>query len=483
MEEPTSPALNLDFDQLSDQALESQLTRHAANVNAATCQLLLMIAEFDRRSAWGNEGVRSCAHWLNWRCGISMGAAREKVRVANALADLPKICDAFASGQLSYSKARAITRVATANNETCLLSYAQYGSASQVERVVRLYRQQYLDANSVKLGYNDVVLPGIENDDVDPATAERLGAAHRVDHRMLDTHWDEHGCLVIRARLTADQGAVVLRAIEAAVESLKQDNAEQTTDSIPQAHDKNVSAGTHQLDIDSAVRHAQNRRADALVLMAESLLQHNHTTSSTADRFQVIVHVDQQVLAKAIHASSSGEPDCYIENQVSIPVDTARRLSCDCKLVAAVCDGTEPLAIGRRSRSITPAIDRVLRIRDAHCQFPGCACTNHLDAHHIIHWSNGGETSLDNLMLLCHHHHTLLHEGGFSVQQVNSVRVFTRPDGTGLYTEAGIEKSSGPVDDTQSDVWSWCGDSMDYSSALYCLDYDQQHGDHCTTQS
>ncbi len=457
--------VNPAFEHLSNEALESQLTHHAASVNAANCQLLLMIAEFDTRQAWGDEGVRSCAHWLNWRCGVSMGAAREKVRVAHALAALPKTTEAFATGQLSYSKARAITRVATPGNESCLLSYAEYGSASQVERVVRLYRKQYQDANAKKLGYNEVIVAADKPDAIDPAEAERQGAAHRHDHRMLNTHWDEHGCLVIRARLTPEQGAVVLKAIDAAVESLKQDTG-------TESHDKNVSAGTHQLDSDSALRHAGNRRADALVLMAESLLQNGHASSKTADRFQVVVHVDQQVLAKHIHTSLNGEPDCFIENQVALPVDTARRLSCDCKLVAALCDGTEPLAIGRRGRGITPAIERALQIRDGHCQFPGCASKHHLDAHHIIHWANGGETSLDNLMQVCHHHHKLLHEGGFNVRIIKGKRVFTRPDGSVLPTLPRVKKSIAAIVDTGKDVWSWCGQSMDYSSALYSLHFD-----------
>ncbi len=183
----------------------------------------MMLAEFDRRQGWGHEGLRSCAHWLNWRCGISMVAAREKMRVAHALENLPLTRQAFASGQLSYSKARAITRVGTESNEACLLSYARYGTASQLDKTVRLYRRQYLGADAVMADYHQPVLmdPDSENkQDIDPSERENQGAMHNRDYRLLNTRWDEHGCLEIRARLTPEQGALVIKAMDAAVKSV-----------------------------------------------------------------------------------------------------------------------------------------------------------------------------------------------------------------------------------------------------------------------
>ncbi len=107
------PDLAPDIHDLSSQELENSITQLAAHINAATCRFLLLINEFDHREAWGHEGVKSCAHWLNWKCGISLGAAREKLRVARALPSLPKVSACFARGELSFSKVRAITRVAT----------------------------------------------------------------------------------------------------------------------------------------------------------------------------------------------------------------------------------------------------------------------------------------------------------------------------------------------------------------------------------
>ena len=121
--------------------LATEICTLAGHINAANHRLLLLIAEFDRRKGWSDGGTQSCAHWLNWKCGIAMGAAREKVRVARALEDLPRISAAMASGTLSYSKAREITRVGNAGNEEYLLMIAEHGTAAHVERLVRAYRR------------------------------------------------------------------------------------------------------------------------------------------------------------------------------------------------------------------------------------------------------------------------------------------------------------------------------------------------------
>ena len=102
---------------------------------------LAMIAEFDRRKGWSDSLTQSCAHWLNWQCGLALGAAREKVRVAHALEELPLIGASMARGELSYSKVRELTRVATPATEKYLLDIALHGTASHVERLVRQYRR------------------------------------------------------------------------------------------------------------------------------------------------------------------------------------------------------------------------------------------------------------------------------------------------------------------------------------------------------
>lgn len=452
---------NPDFTSLSTSELESGITRLSADLNAATYRQLMMIAEFDRRQGWGHEGVRSCAHWLNWRCGISLVAAREKIRVAHALCKLPKTCEAFSSGSLSYSKARAITRVGTANNEECLLSFARYGTASQLDKTVRLYRQQYDHTGQLMADYHQPVLPpdndsNNDNTDAERWDAENQGAMHNKQYRQLTTHWDEHGCLEIKARLTAEQGALVIKAIEAAVESIK--DTESDTQNAP--------AGALQESINHN-EHATRRRSDALILMAEAFLRDTKVASCTDDRYQVVVHVDSNVLAKDVFENSDGKPDCYIENQVALPVETARRLSCSCKIVTALTKDGEPLNIGRSSRAIPTGIKRAMTIRDGSCCFPGCDCHIHLDAHHIQHWANGGETSLENLTSVCHYHHTLLHEGQYSVERLlDGKLLFKRPDGS-IIEQLNEDIAGNAITSCTNEPWSWCGDTMDYGTALY----------------
>ncbi len=180
----------------TDQELEDEITALAANINAATYHLLALIAEFEQRRAWRGWGYKSCAHWLNVRCGIGMAAARERVRVACALPQLPKISAAFAEGKLSFSKAREMTRIAHAGNEDYLLMIAEHGSAQQVAELVRKYR-------------------GVERRE-----ASRKAMTQQSE-RELKYYWSEDGCLVFNGRLPPEQGAVFLQAMQTALEQVE----------------------------------------------------------------------------------------------------------------------------------------------------------------------------------------------------------------------------------------------------------------------
>ncbi len=175
-------------------ALGEAIAELAARIHAATYELLVMLREFDEQRGW-NNGFQSCAHWLNWRTGIDLGAAREKVRVARALPGLPLISAALQRGAVSYAKVRAITRVATPETEQKLLDVALAGTASHVERIVRAWRR-----------------------------TDRVIAAQQADARHLSRHlttWiDDDGMMVLRGRLTPEIGAVLHRALEAAADQL-----------------------------------------------------------------------------------------------------------------------------------------------------------------------------------------------------------------------------------------------------------------------
>ena len=194
------------------------------------------------------------------------------------------------------------------------------------------------------------------------------------------------------------------------------------------------------------------RRADALVELAESRLSGNRG-SSTADRYNVVVHVSAETLRgdEASRQSATGSyrettqnsetPNVedgsdvsavtsHLEDGPHVTAVTSRRLACDGAIVALLEDSNGiPLSIGRKSRTIPPGMRRALSARDGGCRFPGCTHTKFVDGHHIQHWANGGETSLDNLVLLCRHHHRLVHEGGFGCEKTASGEViFTSPD-------------------------------------------------------
>ena len=442
--------------------LGAEITTLCGYLNAATCRLLELIREFDEARCWELPGLVSCAHWLNFQCGIGMNAAREKVRVAHALAKLPEICEAFRRGEISYSKVRAMTRVATVDNEGYLLMIARHGTAHHVEKLVRQCRR-----------------------------AERVSgtktANGQFDARSVTYRYDEDGSLLIAARLPAEAGAMVLKALELAMDSGEceesgVDVTAETSKTTMEQSGKDVSAVTSEpaQDVSAVTRTPLSvRRADALINMAESYLAASPKTASSADRYQVMLHVGARTLG---NVSTADDLVPYIANGPYISEDTARRLACDCAVTRLIQDdSSEPLSIGRKSRSIPPAMRRALKARDDGCRFPGCTHQRYVDGHHIKHWANGGETALDNLIELCRHHHRLVHEGGFDCRRTAGgyveffdpagKRVDREPNVTVLPPEidpvAWFESHAADVDiDAATAVTLWAGEPMDYAMAV-----------------
>jgi hypothetical protein len=361
--------------------LSDDIANLAADLQATTCRWLLLIAEFDRREGWAQEGCKSCAHWVGWRCGVGDEAAREYVRVARRLDDLPLVRDAFARGELTYSKVRALTRVEDVSRESELVGLARATTAAQLERTVRAYRR---------------------------VVASEEDPAEREARRYLDWSVGEDGFLQIRGRLPADMGAVLVQAIEAVRDELREAEG--------------VSAETPE---DPPALGARN--ADALIHLADSALA-SAATSTGGDRFQLVVHVDEA----ALRAEPAESGRCELDGRLPVPYEAARRMACDASLVRIVERDGEPLSVGRKTRAIPPALRRALRSRDGGCQFPGCTQTRHGDAHHLHHWADGGHTDVANLVELCRRHHRLVHEGGFAVEGAPGSLVFVSPSGRRL---------------------------------------------------
>jgi hypothetical protein len=366
------------------------------------------------------------------------------VRVAQALPGLPKIAASMGRGELSYSKVRALTRVACAATEESLLMIALHGTAHHVERLVQGYRRAQ-------------------------EAQELSREAQQHAERSVSYGYAEDGSLILKARLPALAGALLIQALAAALEATPE---------------KQISA---RMVEERSIGYAA-RRADALAVMAESYLAQPRAASggaasgsaarSSADRYQVVIHVD----AETLREHSAGR--CEIEHGPSLPAETVRRLACDASLIRVLENAHgEPLDVGRKTRSIPPAIRRALNTRDGGCRFPGCTHQRYVDAHHIEHWANGGPTKLANLVTLCRLHHRLVHEGQIRIETLpdGSWR-FLHPDGRhfevircthysayesqdleDIHAELGIQI------DSRTAATRWRGERMDYELGVWVL--------------
>lgn len=359
----------------------------AADLAAPTCEWLRLIEQSDRRKGWAGVGIASCAAWLSWTCSISPATAREYLRVARSLPLIPLISAAFAAGELSYSKARVLVTVAAEVDESVLLAQARAQTVSQLERTVRAFR------------HGD-------------------GWAQQQTRRAM-WRWDDDGMLVLSARLPPAEGALVLAALEQARE---REGA--PTKAAGAAVGTSAAEGAVSGAAPSEVISAEATRADMLVALAERSLCVTRGDSSGNDRNLLVVHVDAERLVDVPTDLPTGRlrPRCHVENGPGLDHRTARRIACDAALVAVIhhVGEGEPLRLGRKTRAISAAQRRALRIRDGGCRFPGCHRRTHPDAHHVRPWSLFGPTDLDNLVLLCRFHHMLVHEGGFTVSAVGA---------------------------------------------------------------
>ena len=434
MDTPTLRGLDL---------LGDQIAELSAHLDAATARLLDLIREFDARRGW-NTGFPSCAHWLSWRVGLDLGAARERVRVARALGMLPRLAGAMARGELSYSKVRALTRVATPETEERLLSVGRAGATEHVERIVRGWRRvDYL------------------------AEAKQAEQQHRT--RALHLVTADDGMVLIRGCLTPEAGALLRRALEAACEVLYHQRHREL------AH----ATGERALEPPSPTQ----QRADALVLMAESALHSGLDPGTPGERYHVVVHVDAEALAETQDGETRGGHS-VLEEGAHVSAETSRRLTCDASRNFIRHDSAgKILEVERRTRTISPALRRALQARDRGCRFPGCG-VRVAQGHHLRHWAHGGPTTLSNLALLCRRHHRSVHEEGYTVERLadESLR-FLRPDGQEVPdVPAPAPVPPDPMDalrdenarrgleiDSRSGLPSWTGERLDLVYALDVL--------------
>ena len=371
------PAISVKTSPVSIDELDHAIVSCAARINAATYELLLLVRQFDERAGFLRWGLDNCAEWLAWRCDLSLITAKEKLRTAHALKALPAISEAFSVGELSYTKVRELTRVANRDNEQYLLDFALRTTATHVAQRCRELRM---------------------GDEASIDTAARAFA-----NRSLRIRRDpQRGIMIVTVELPMETGELLEKALD-------------------KARDDEV------LEIPDLVDTSwSTRQADAFVNMVTGFLTGTENDQQTNDNYLVTIHVDQSAL--------QGK-----DGRSALAIETVKRLCCDGPAVVLIeTEKGEPLSIGRKSRIIPRAIERAVRARDNNgCRFPGCHHHRFLQCHHVEHWSGHGETSLDNLMLLCTKHHTLIHEGGFRIEtDFQNNWYFVRPDGIAV-PEAG----------------------------------------------
>jgi len=373
-----------------------ELAGLSAHLSAATARWLELVWEM--REEGDSSDLRA---FLAWRCGITGREAREFLRVAEALQGLPLTRAAFGRGELTFTKVRALTRVATASSEEGLLDLAGVLSASQLERALRAFRRVAVE-----------------------------DAAHAQALEYVDYYVDDEGTLFLRARLAAEDGTLLIRALEVArervLERRRAERAAAAGDGQGQEQEQACAPG-EAADVPAPALEGAEAgcvagwepvggvdpprpvRVEALLDLAEASLA--SADEPRRERARVVVHVD----AAALCAEGRGRSE--LEDGPLISTETARRLGCDAEVVAQVERDGLPLSVGRSRRSVPAGLRRLLEARDDHtCCFPGCESRRHLEAHHRRHWAHGGETSLENLVLLCYQHHRVVHEGGYTVE-------------------------------------------------------------------
>ena len=463
-------APELDFIPDDPAELRCAVTDMAAHINLADWRFVKLVAAMDRRRGWDERGYCNLGNWLDHRCGLGPCAARERIRIGRALARLPDIDAAFRDGVLSYSKVRAITRVATRDTEAMLLEIAGRSSAAQLESLVRTYER------------------------VDGSGGERVCSEAR---RGLSWHYED-GMLVVTAAVPAERGALLIKALQKVIDARK-DEREAYFESLlagehgaaavavdgelveqePVANEETdgsgrlaaASDGQHRdgaVVVESVVTtdrprdvseetefatgdvaddlpveaddlpaslvfdlsNTKQRYADALVDVAEHYLANRAGPRHrrAGQRYEVVLTIDRNELAER---AKEGGTRYHVDPDWGIDEEDARQIACDADVTEFIEDAQGQALNYERRRRIVPApLLRALKLRDHNrCRFPGCPHHRYVEAHHVKHWIDGGETRLENLVLLCSAHHRLLHHGAFHIAAEDDGFAFASRDG------------------------------------------------------
>jgi hypothetical protein len=478
--------------------LGEQIAEQAAHLDAATHQLLVDLREFDERGGWYAQGALSCAHWLSWRIGWTLATARDHVRVARKLPETPAISDALRRGEVSYSKVRAMLRIATPSNEALLLDYARFMTASQLEETCRKYAL-VLRHGQDPHPLGDLQRRCVRRRDTEDGMVKIEAVLHPEEAELIWTMLTHAAGQLVRsprsstpADPTSNHASAETRAIQVipaatsiyaggtegdvpadprqlATESRSRDSSS----AVPQSsepgqsiakpdtspHSKSLldrlldeaevlcaaepapegseqsSGNETRTSRATSVLHRRAdavqrafSRADALVALAQGYLRGDRPNRAP---IEVVLTISASSLRTGGAQPLGGSPAAggsQLEGGLHavevgelgesfVSCEAARRLSCDSGVVDVIVDDHGvPLSVGRKRRTMSGQLKRALLERDKTCTFPGCTNRLFLEAHHIKHWADGGETSLRNGCLLCSTHHHYVHEYKYTIE-------------------------------------------------------------------
>lgn len=350
------------------QALVDAAAQLAATMAATHAALLEILSVIDERELWRADGCCSIVDWVTFRFGVSRKTANEWIDAARALTDLPHIAGAFAGGELSWDKARAVAAVATPDSDEALSVEARETEVRYLERSARRARAVSLDE----------------------AASRHRGRFFSMRRSITQ------GGVRLSGFLPDVDGETLIKAIERLADDVPND------------------------PVTGLYPHFDQRCADALVDLASGFLASEQPRHG--ERAMIVAHVD-------VSRTDAGVIRAETEGGIAIAPETASRLMCDGVIEPLLEDGIKALGLGHKSRRPSPSLQRYLDERDLGCRFPGCSRTRLVQAHHQVRWPDG-RTDPDNLASLCRLHHRLMHEGGWSLRgDPEGTLEFVRPDG------------------------------------------------------
>ena len=375
---------------LPDARLEEDFTELQRAVELLEVERLRRLAEIDRRRLFERDGHLSAASWLASTFKVAWGTAREHLRTARALEEMPQTRQALDAGELSMSAVRVLVATRDADPsafrdcEAQLVEAARIHSVQDLQRVAAYWRQAVEREQA------------LEGDD---KIRER---------RRLHASISFLGMVRVDGDLDPETGETLLTALRAVLDA----------ESRSRGGDDRTPA---------------QRRADALGEICRQWLDLAERPSVAGERPHVTLTVDSE----ALQGASAGTSE--LGHVGPTHPEVARQLACDASIRRVVMAGrSEPLDVGRRTPVVSPAMRRAVIVRDRHCRFPGCDRPHTwCDAHHVVHWADGGPTALPNLVLLCRRHHRMVHQpGAFRLELADGRPVFRRPDGSVLEDRA-----------------------------------------------